>query len=124
VGVRVACQARLTRQLFGSLCGKPTAEEFSFLLPSYPCSSVFICGQFLFVPEVGPLDSSAKAPGCLRPQSSVRLEGLFDRPAAIAIGALPPKPPKVGLESSRALQNSTMSQGRKSGGGAERVIQS
>ena len=85
---------------------KPTTEEFLFLLPSYPCSSVFICGQFRFFPEVGPLRSSSKTSGCWHPHSisssnhrpaSVSLEPLVDGPAALATGASPPQTGEVGL---------------------------
>ena len=60
----------------------PTAEEFLFLLPSYPCSSVFICGQFRFVPEVGPLDSPSRDPRRAGIHSPL-LHLTIDRPASV-----------------------------------------
>jgi len=89
--------------------GKPTAEEFLFLLPSYPCSSVFICGQLRFVPEVGPLDWSRRTLGGVGIHSPF-LHLTIDRRASVwnpdltGLRPSPPvpyplKPAKGGLES-------------------------
>ena len=81
---------------------KLTASVLDFLARQL-CSSVAKCAS------LRRLDRStrqAKPSGCWHPQSissshdrpaSVCLEPLFDRPAALATGAPPPQPAKVGL---------------------------